>query len=456
MPYRFLFPAIMTFCCIGLYTLNNNNFDVYMAACSAVVGYVFYKLGCEPAPLLLGFILGPMMEENLRRALLLSRGDWTTFLTRPLSAGLLIAAALMIVVVALPSIKAKRAGGVRGSRLELALRSASSEAPAAGASALRLRITSLRDVSLHRNRLRRCCTMLRCSMSATPQDTDLGALAPLRNATFRMLWLAWLAANISMWMNDVAAAWLMTTLTTSPAMVALVQTASTLPVFLLGLPSGALADIVDRRRYFAGTQLWVAAIALLLMALALAGKLSAPMLLLLTFLNGITWRCAGRCSPPSCPSLVPRAQLLGGARRSTARDERVARRRPGDRRRDSGEPGQRAGVRAQRGAVGGRLRHHPALEVQPQGRARCRANASSARCGWACSTCGRRRACRSCCCASACSCCRCRALMALLPLLAKELPGGGAGAFSALLGATGLGAVATVAYMGRAARAFRT
>ena len=73
-----------------------------------MVGYAFYKLSCEPAPLLLGFILGPMMEENLRRALLLSRGDWTTFATRPLSAGLLVAAALMVVVVTLPSIKKKR------------------------------------------------------------------------------------------------------------------------------------------------------------------------------------------------------------------------------------------------------------------------------------------------------------------------------------------------------------
>jgi putative tricarboxylic transport membrane protein len=108
-PYRMLFPAILAFCCIGLYTLNNNNFDVYMAVLFGLAGYVFYKLGCEPAPLLLGLILGPMMEENLRRALLLSRGDWTAFITRPLSAGLLIAAALMIVVVALPTIRKKRA-----------------------------------------------------------------------------------------------------------------------------------------------------------------------------------------------------------------------------------------------------------------------------------------------------------------------------------------------------------
>ena len=73
-----------------------------------MVGYLFYKLSVEPAPLLLGFILGPMMEENLRRALLLSRGDWGTFVTRPLSSGLLIAAALLIVIVSLPAISKKR------------------------------------------------------------------------------------------------------------------------------------------------------------------------------------------------------------------------------------------------------------------------------------------------------------------------------------------------------------
>jgi TctA family transporter len=107
-PYRFLYPAILCFCCIGLYSLNNNNFDVFMAAAFGVVGILFYKLGCEPAPLLLGFILGPMMEENLRRALLLSRGDWSTFMTRPLSATLLLAALAMIIVVMLPAIRNKR------------------------------------------------------------------------------------------------------------------------------------------------------------------------------------------------------------------------------------------------------------------------------------------------------------------------------------------------------------
>jgi TctA family transporter len=83
-------------------------FDIWMVGIFGVVGYAFIKLGCEPAPLLLGFILGPMMEENLRRALLLSRGDWGVLVTRPLSASLLAAAVLLVVIVALPSIKARR------------------------------------------------------------------------------------------------------------------------------------------------------------------------------------------------------------------------------------------------------------------------------------------------------------------------------------------------------------
>lgn len=107
-PYRLLYPAILTFCCIGVYTVNNSTFDVFMTAGFGLLGYVFAKLGCEGAPLLLGFVLGPMMEENFRRSLLLSRGDFTVFFTRPLSLGLLIAAALLVVIVALPSIKSKR------------------------------------------------------------------------------------------------------------------------------------------------------------------------------------------------------------------------------------------------------------------------------------------------------------------------------------------------------------
>lgn len=107
-PYRWLFPSIVLFCAIGVYTTNNNSFDVWMVGAFGLAGYVFHKLGMEPAPLLLGFILGPMMEEYLRRALLLSRGDWSVFVTRPLSAGLLAAAALLLVLVLLPAVKQTR------------------------------------------------------------------------------------------------------------------------------------------------------------------------------------------------------------------------------------------------------------------------------------------------------------------------------------------------------------
>ncbi len=107
-PYKYLFPAIVLFCAIGVYSTNNNTFDVWMVGIFGLVGYTFFKLGCEPAPLLLGFILGPMMEENLRRSLLLSRGDWSVFVTRPISASLLAAAALLLIIVLLPAVKSKR------------------------------------------------------------------------------------------------------------------------------------------------------------------------------------------------------------------------------------------------------------------------------------------------------------------------------------------------------------
>jgi len=107
-PYRWLFPAIVLFCAIGVYSTNNNTWDVWMVGLFGVIGYGFIKLGLEPAPLLLGFILGPMMEENLRRALLLSRGDWSVLVTRPLSAGLLAAAVVMLAVVLLPAIRRGR------------------------------------------------------------------------------------------------------------------------------------------------------------------------------------------------------------------------------------------------------------------------------------------------------------------------------------------------------------
>lgn len=108
-PYRILFPAILVFCTVGVYSLNYNVFDIWTTAAFGLIGYIWSKLRCEGAPLLLGLVLGPMMEEYFRRALLLSRGDYTTFITRPLSVTLLIMAAMLVLLVALPSIKKKRA-----------------------------------------------------------------------------------------------------------------------------------------------------------------------------------------------------------------------------------------------------------------------------------------------------------------------------------------------------------
>ena len=107
-PYRLLFPAIVLFCAVGVYSTNNNSFDIWMVAAFGFIGYLVVKLGCEPAPLLLGLILGPLMEENLRRALLIARGEWSVFVTRPLSAALLVIAGAMLMAVLLPSIKRKR------------------------------------------------------------------------------------------------------------------------------------------------------------------------------------------------------------------------------------------------------------------------------------------------------------------------------------------------------------
>jgi putative tricarboxylic transport membrane protein len=107
-PYRLLYPSIVVFCCIGIYSINNSPSDVLIAALFGVVGYWLTKHDFEPAPMLLGFVLGPLMEENLRRAMLIARGDPTVFLTRPISATLLAVAAILLVISALPAIKSKR------------------------------------------------------------------------------------------------------------------------------------------------------------------------------------------------------------------------------------------------------------------------------------------------------------------------------------------------------------
>ena len=144
---------------------------------------------------------------------------------------------------------------------------------------------------------------------AAQSPAPVSPFAPLALPVFRMLWFTWLAANISMWMHEVAAAWMMTSLTTTPIWVALVQTASTLPVFLLGLPSGALADILDRKRFFFVTQLWVAAVALVLCVTIFSGVMTPTLLLLLTFANGVGLALRWPVFAATVPELVPRVQL---------------------------------------------------------------------------------------------------------------------------------------------------
>jgi TctA family transporter len=107
-PYRFLFPAIMAFSAIGIYSVNNSSFEIYLTALFGIIGFVWIKLGCSPAPMLLGFVLGPMMEEHLRRAMLMSKGNPSVFFTRPISLGFLIATFLILVVMVAPAVRRRR------------------------------------------------------------------------------------------------------------------------------------------------------------------------------------------------------------------------------------------------------------------------------------------------------------------------------------------------------------
>ena len=107
-PYHLLYPAILVFCSIGVFSLSNSEFDIYMMALFGLIGYIFIKLEMEPAPMLLGLILGPMMEEHLRRALLLSDSDPVIFIERPVSALMLAMALLAIIMVLLPALRKKR------------------------------------------------------------------------------------------------------------------------------------------------------------------------------------------------------------------------------------------------------------------------------------------------------------------------------------------------------------
>jgi len=107
-PYHFLFPCIVAFCAIGVFSLSNQTFEIWLMGLFGIFGYILRKLDCEPAPLLLGFILGPMLEEYLRRAMLVSRGDATTFVTRPISAILILLSVLLLVSIILPAVRKKR------------------------------------------------------------------------------------------------------------------------------------------------------------------------------------------------------------------------------------------------------------------------------------------------------------------------------------------------------------
>jgi TctA family transporter len=108
-PYHLLYPAILVFATVGVLSLSNATFDVHLMALFGVFGYVLAKLDCEPAPLLLGYILGPLMEEYLRRAMTLSRGDPTIFLQRPISAAMLVVAVLAVAAALLPAVNRTRA-----------------------------------------------------------------------------------------------------------------------------------------------------------------------------------------------------------------------------------------------------------------------------------------------------------------------------------------------------------
>jgi TctA family transporter len=107
-PYRLLFPAIMAFSAIGIYSVNNSAFDVYLAALFAVIGFLWVKLGFNPAPMLLGFVLGPMLEEHLRRAMLMSGGDASVFVKRPISLVFIVITVLILLALVVPALRKRR------------------------------------------------------------------------------------------------------------------------------------------------------------------------------------------------------------------------------------------------------------------------------------------------------------------------------------------------------------
>ena len=281
-----------------------------------------------------------------------------------------------------------------------------------------------------------------------PTEALQSPWAPLRRPVFRLLWGAWLTANICMWMNEVASAWLMTTLTTSPVMVALVQSASVLPVVLFGLPSGALADILNRRRWFMFTQFWVAANALILCIVLAAGAMTAPLLLALTFANGIGLAMRWPVYAAIVPELVPRAELptavaLNGIAMNTSRivgpvvaGALIA----------SLGTGYvfllNAALSLATGFVIMRWRLEPKASVLPGERF-----LGAMRVGF--QYVAQSRLMRAVLLRIAIFFLQSTALLALLPLVAKDMPDGGAWVYTLLLASLGLGAIATAFWLPR-------
>jgi MFS family permease len=283
---------------------------------------------------------------------------------------------------------------------------------------------------------------------SAPMPPRIGALEPLKIPVFRMLWSTWLIANICMWMNDVAAAWVMTSLTNSPMWVALVQSASTLPVFLLGLPSGALADILDRRRWLVATQFWLAGAAIVLCLAAAFDLINAPLLLALTFANGIGLAMRWPVFSAIVPELVPRTHLpaalaFNGVAMNASRI--IGPLLAGSLIASAGTVwvfGLNAALCVVSGFVVLRWRreHTP----NPLGREKL---VSAMRVGVQFVRQSRRM--RAVLTRVAISFLHSVAVLALLPLLARNLQGGGAGTFTLLLAAMGAGAITAVMFLPR-------
>src|SRR4051794_19518956 len=145
--------------------------------------------------------------------------------------------------------------------------------------------------------------------NADSPESGASPWSPLRQAVFRALWIASVTSNVGTWMQSVGAAWLMTSLTRSPLLVALMQTAVSLPLFLVGLPAGALADVVDRRKLLLVTQAWMLLVALALGLLTLAGLVSPWSLLTFTFLLGLGGALSAPAWQAITPDLVDRQEL---------------------------------------------------------------------------------------------------------------------------------------------------